>query len=63
MAGTLLLLMEEEDVFWMMVALIEEVLPESYYNKTLMGVQVADAVSHCLLQSYSSTSSHFAVVD
>ena len=37
--------MEEEDVFWMMVAIIEEILPESYYNKTLMGVQVDDCVS------------------
>ena len=27
-----LLLMEEEDAFWMMTAVIEEILPPSYYS-------------------------------
>ena len=27
-----LLIMEEEDAFWMMTAVIEEVLPPSYYS-------------------------------
>ena len=32
--------MDEEDVFWMMVAIIEDLLPDSYYSQTLIGVQV-----------------------
>ena len=30
-----LLLMEEEDAFWMMTAVIEEILPPSYYSPRL----------------------------
>lgn len=32
--------MEEEDAFWMMGAIIEDLLPASYYSSTLIGVQV-----------------------
>ncbi len=28
----------EEDVFWLLVALVEKVLPDSYYSNELMGV-------------------------
>jgi hypothetical protein len=56
-AGTLLLLMEEEDVFWMMVAIIEEILPESYYNKTLMGVQIDQRVLKQLVSTIVPKSS------
>ena len=38
--GWLLLLQEEEDCFWSMVALIDDILPASYYSSTLVGVQV-----------------------
>ena len=39
-AATLLLLLEEEDTFWLMSAIIEDMLPASYYSHTLLGVQV-----------------------
>ena len=41
--ATYLLLMEEEDAFWMMVATVEDLLPSSYYSPSLIGVQ-ADQV-------------------
>ena len=43
-AASLLLFMEEEDTFWMMCAIIEDLLPASYYSSTLIGIQV-----HCML--------------
>ena len=39
--ASLLLFMEEEDAFWMMGAIIEDLLPASYYSSTLIGVQVS----------------------
>ena len=39
-AASLLLFMEEEDAFWMMCAIIEDLLPASYYCNTLIGIQV-----------------------
>ena len=39
-AASLLLFLEEEDTFWMMCAIIEDLLPASYYSSTLLGIQV-----------------------
>ena len=39
-AASLLLFMEEEDAFWMMCTIIEDLLPASYFSTTLIGVQV-----------------------
>ena len=39
-AASLLLFMEEEDAFWMLCCIIEDLLPASYYSSTLIGVQV-----------------------
>ncbi|KIH69231.1 SH3 domain protein [Ancylostoma duodenale] len=36
----LLLFCSEETTFWMMTALIEDILPPNYYSQTLLGVQV-----------------------
>jgi len=33
--------MEEEDAFWMMCSIIEDLLPASYYSHTLIGIQVS----------------------
>lgn len=41
--ATFLLIMEEEDAFWMMVAVVEDLLPSNYYSPSLVGVQ-ADQV-------------------
>lgn len=40
--ASLLLFMEEEDVFWMMCTIEEDLLPASYYSSTLIGVQVIE---------------------
>ena len=32
--------MEEEDTFWLMCAIIEDLLPASYFSSTLLGIQV-----------------------
>jgi len=37
--------MEEEDAFWMLCTIIEDLLPASYYSSTLIGVQVPPANS------------------
>lgn len=36
-AASLLLLCEEEDAFWLMVTIVEDLLPASYYSSTLIG--------------------------
>ena len=40
-AASLLLFLEEEESYWMMCAIIEDLLPASYYSSTLIGVQVS----------------------
>ncbi|XP_076448737.1 small G protein signaling modulator 3-like isoform X2 [Babylonia areolata] len=51
-AASLLLFMEEEDTFWMMCAIIEDLLPASYYSSTLIGIQADQRVLRQLLISY-----------
>ncbi|XP_064629601.1 small G protein signaling modulator 3-like isoform X2 [Lineus longissimus] len=51
-AASLLLFMEEEDAFWMMCAIIEDLLPASYYSSTLIGVQADQRVLRQLIISY-----------
>ena len=51
-AATLLLIMEEEDAFWMMVAIIEDFLPGSYYSPSLIGVQADQLVLRGLITSH-----------
>ncbi|ESN99630.1 hypothetical protein HELRODRAFT_113708 [Helobdella robusta] len=43
-AASLLLFMEEEDAFWMMSTIIEDILPASYFSNTLLGVQADQRV-------------------
>ncbi|CAK8694935.1 unnamed protein product [Clavelina lepadiformis] len=40
----LLLFMEEEDVFWMMCAIIEDLIPSTYFGLDLLGVHVDQRV-------------------
>ena len=49
--GCLLLFMEEEDAFWMVSAIIEDLLPASYYSTTLLGVQADQRVLRELVQT------------
>ncbi len=40
-----LLFLDEEDAFWCLVAVVEHLLPQDYYNRTLLGSQ-SDQVIH-----------------
>ena len=48
----LLLLLEEEDAFWMMCSIIEDILPASFYSHTLLGVKTDIRVLHQLVATY-----------
>ena len=50
-AGTLLLFCKEEDVFWMMLAIIEDLLPASYFSSNLWGAQADQLVLQSLMKS------------
>ena len=44
-AATFLLFMEEEETFWMVTAIIEDIVPASYYTQSLIGVQADQKVN------------------
>ena len=50
--ATLLLLFEEEDTFWMMCSIVEDLLPGQYYSVSLFGVQVDIRVFRYLIRQY-----------
>jgi hypothetical protein len=52
-AASLLLFMEEEDSFWMMCAIVEDLVPASYFSSTLIGVQADQRVLRQLIVNYS----------
>ncbi|XP_062930676.1 small G protein signaling modulator 3 isoform X2 [Cynocephalus volans] len=51
-AACLLLFLEEEDTFWMMCSIIEDLLPASYFSTTLLGVQTDQRVLRHLIVQY-----------
>ncbi len=51
-AANLLLFIEEEDTFWLMSAIIEDILPASYYSHNLVGVQADIKVLNQLIDTY-----------
>ncbi|XP_069765857.1 small G protein signaling modulator 3 isoform X1 [Narcine bancroftii] len=51
-AACLLLFLEEEDAFWMMCAIIEDLVPASYFSTTLLGVQTDQRVLRHLIAQY-----------
>lgn len=51
-AASLLLFLEEEDTYWMMCAIIEDILPASYYSNTLIGIQADQRVLRQLLITF-----------
>ncbi|XP_078490665.1 small G protein signaling modulator 3 homolog [Ciona intestinalis] len=52
-AGHLLLFMEEEDTFWMLCSIIEDLLPSSYYRYNLCGVHADQRVLRQLLAQFA----------
>lgn len=51
-AASLLLFLEEEDAFWMMATIVEDLLPASYYSSTLLGIQADQRVMQTLIGNY-----------
>ena len=51
-AASLLLFMEEEESFWMMCAVVEDLVPASYFSTTLIGVQADQRVLRQLIVNY-----------
>ncbi|XP_014211872.1 small G protein signaling modulator 3 homolog isoform X2 [Copidosoma floridanum] len=51
-AASLLLLLEEEDAFWMLATIVEDLLPASYYSSTLIGIQADQRVLRSLITNY-----------
>ncbi|XP_036614721.1 small G protein signaling modulator 3 isoform X1 [Trichosurus vulpecula] len=51
-AACLLLFLEEDDAFWMMCAIIEDLVPAAYFGTTLMGVQMDQRVLRHLIVQY-----------
>ncbi|XP_053325766.1 small G protein signaling modulator 3 [Spea bombifrons] len=51
-AACLLLFLEEEDAFWMMSAIVEDLVPASYFSTTLLGVQTDQRVLRHLIVQY-----------
>ncbi|XP_069671579.1 small G protein signaling modulator 3 homolog isoform X1 [Periplaneta americana] len=51
-ASSLLLLMEEEDAFWMLSTIVEDILPASYYSSTLLGIQADQRVLRTMICNY-----------
>lgn len=50
--ASLLLYMEEEDVFWLTCTIIEDMLPASYFSNSLLGVQADQKVLVQLISNY-----------
>lgn len=50
--ASLLLFLEEEDSFWMMATIVEDLLPASYYSSTLLGIQADQRVIQTLISNY-----------
>ena len=44
--------MEEEESFWMMCAVVEDLVPASYFSSTLIGVQADQRVLRQLIVNY-----------
>lgn len=53
--ASLLLFLEEEDCFWLMATIVEDLLPASYYSSSLLGIQADQRVLQTLISNYLST--------
>jgi hypothetical protein len=53
--ASLLLFLEEEDCFWLMATIVEDLLPASYYSSSLLGIQADQRVLQTLIANYLST--------
>lgn len=49
-AASLLLVCSEEDTFWIMCSLTEDILPANYYSHSLLGVRADERIVNHLMQ-------------
>lgn len=49
-AASLLLFLEEEEAFWVMCTIVEDLLPASYYSSTLLGKNNSRTYSDLFLE-------------
>lgn len=53
--ASLLLFLEEEECFWLMATIVEDLLPASYYSSNLLGIQADQRVLQTILTNYLPT--------
>lgn len=53
--ASLLLFMDEEECFWLMATIVEDLLPASYYSSSLLGIQADQRVLQTLIANYLPT--------
>lgn len=53
--GIMLIFMEEEDSFWLLLTIIETLLPEDYYTRTMIGTYTDQYVLAELIKEYLPT--------
>lgn len=51
-AGMMLILLPEEDAFWLLVTVVEKLLPPDYYTKSMVGTYVDQFVLAHILKKY-----------
>lgn len=50
--ASLLLVLDEEECFWLTATIVEDLLPASYYSSTLLGIQADQKVLQSLITNY-----------
>jgi hypothetical protein len=56
--------LSEEDAFWTLVIIIDEMLPADYYTKTMTGIQVDQlSFKHFLSYYFPKVSNHLKKLD
>lgn len=51
-AGMILILMEEEEAFWLLVTIVDKLLPPDYYTKSMVGTYVDQFVLAHIIKKY-----------
>jgi hypothetical protein len=48
----MLIFMQEEDAFWLLVTVVEKLLPKDYYTKSMVGTYVDQFVLAHIIKKY-----------
>ena len=51
-AGMMLIFMNEEDAFWLLVTVVETILPDDYYTKSMVGTYVDQFVLAHIIKKF-----------